>query len=61
MMAKKKVGPLVVRSKVRDLVKNMRFSGDFFEALDVKIVELVEEAAKRAKGNGRATLRAYDL
>lgn len=60
-MAKKKVGPLVVKSKVRELVKNMRFSEEFFEALDEKVAQLVEEAVKRAKGNGRATLRAYDL
>ena len=60
-MAKKKVGPLVVKSKVRELVKNMRFSDEFFEALDEKVAKIVEEAVKRAKGNGRATLRACDL
>ncbi len=61
-MAKKKaVGPLVVRSKVRELVKGMRFSEEFFTALDERVAELVNEAVKRAKGNGRATLRAYDL
>ncbi len=60
-MAKKKIEPLVVKSKVRELVKNMRFSEEFFTALDEKVAELVEAAVKRAKGNGRATLRAYDL
>ncbi len=60
-MAKKKVGPLTVKSKVRELVKDMRFSEEFFEALDQKVAELVEEAVKRAKGNKRQTLRAYDL
>jgi len=60
-MAKKKIGPLVVKSKIRELVEDMRFSEEFFEALDEKVAQLVEEAVKRAKGNGRATLRACDL
>ncbi len=64
MAAKKKatkVEPLVVRSKVRELVKDMRFSDGFFEALDRKVAELVQAAVERAKANGRATLRDYDL
>ncbi len=56
-----KVEPLVVRSKVRELVKDMRFSDGFFEALDRKVAELVQAAVERAKANGRATLRDYDL
>ena len=43
-MAKKKIEPLVVKSKVRELVKNMRFSEEFFTALDEKVAELVEAA-----------------
>ncbi|MCD6403418.1 MAG: DUF1931 domain-containing protein [Candidatus Aenigmarchaeota archaeon] len=57
----KKVGPLVVKSKVRELVKDMRFSGDFFDALDEKVAELVKQAVKRAEANGRKTVRAHDL
>lgn len=57
----KKVGPLVVKSKVRELVKDMRFSGDFFDALDEKVAEIVKEAVKRAEANGRKTVRAHDL
>jgi histone H3/H4 len=52
---------LVVRSKVKSVIKNMRFSGDFFDALDKKVEAIVKEAAKRAKANKRATLRPYDL
>jgi histone H3/H4 len=52
---------LVVRSKVREVVKNMRISEDFFKALDKKVEQLIKEAVNRAKGNGRATLRSYDL
>lgn len=51
----------VVKSAVRSLLKNMRVSGDFFKALDKKVVELVKAAAARAKANGRKTVRKYDL
>ncbi|MBU5575094.1 MAG: DUF1931 domain-containing protein [Candidatus Aenigmatarchaeota archaeon] len=52
---------LVVKSKVKELVKGMRFSGDFADALDKAVVELVKKAAERAKKNGRATIRPADL
>ena len=52
---------LIVRSKIKGVVKNMRFSGDFFDALDKKVAEVVKEAAGRAKKNGRATIRPHDL
>jgi hypothetical protein len=52
---------LVVRSKIKSSVKGMRFSGDFFTALDKKVAEIVKEAAGRAKGNKRATCRPVDL
>ncbi len=52
---------LVVKSKIRDVVKGMRFSGDFANALDKKVAETVKEAAARAKANGRATVRPNDL
>jgi histone H3/H4 len=56
-----KVEPLVVRTKVRELAKDMRFSDEFFKELDKKVAELVKAAVERAKANGRATLRPYDL
>ena len=52
---------LIVRSKVKSAVKGMRFAGDFFKALDKKVDEIIKEAGKRAKGNGRATIRPVDL
>ena len=52
---------LIVRSKVKGAVKGMRFSGDFFDALDKKVAEVVKNASERAKKNGRATCRPYDL
>jgi len=52
---------LVVKNAVKKSVKGMRFSGDFFKALDKKVDETIKEAVKRAKGNKRATVRPCDL
>jgi len=54
---------LAVKSAVRKSAKakGMRVSGDFFKALDVCIAECIVGATKRAKANGRKTLRGYDL
>jgi histone H3/H4 len=52
---------LIVRSKVKSAVKGMRFSGDFYNALDKSVDSLIKAAAKRAKDNGRATVRPCDL
>ena len=55
------MGSLVVRSKVKQVVKGWRFSGDFFAALDKKVTEIVKDAGSRAKANGRATIRPADI
>jgi uncharacterized protein (DUF2252 family) len=64
-MAKKKVEQevIVVGSKTREVVKgeDMNMSGDFTQALSDKTRELVAEATRRAKDNGRKTVRASDL
>jgi len=52
---------LIVRSKVKSAVKGMRFAGNFYDALDKKVDEIIKEAARRAKDNGRATVRPCDL
>ncbi len=52
---------LIVRSKVKSAVKGMRFAGDFYAALDKKVDEILKDAAKRAKDNGRATIRPVDI
>ncbi|MBU5557971.1 MAG: DUF1931 domain-containing protein [Candidatus Aenigmatarchaeota archaeon] len=52
---------LCVKSAVRAKLKGMRASGDFFKELDNVIARKLEMAIKRAKGNGRKTLRGYDL
>jgi hypothetical protein len=52
---------LIVRSKVKSAVKGMRFAGNFYDALDKSVDCLIKAAAKRAKDNGRATVRPCDL
>jgi histone H3/H4 len=52
---------LIVRSKIKSTVKGMRVSGDFYNALDRKVQDVMREASRRAKANGRATIRPDDL
>ena len=50
---------LVVKSMVKKSVK--RVSGDFFKALDGAVAQILVAAAKRAKANGRQTVRPADI
>lgn len=54
---------LIVGSKMKDVVKaaGCMSSGDLVEALSVKVHEMLSSATTRAKGNGRSTVRPYDL
>lgn len=54
---------LIVQSKVKEAVKaqGLRTDSSLPDALNDKIVALIADAAKRAKENGRGTLRPYDL
>jgi histone H3/H4 len=53
----------IVKSAIGDIVakKELRCSGELFEALDKVFAGMVEKAIARAKDNGRKTLRACDL
>jgi hypothetical protein len=54
---------LVVGTKVKDVVKNagLQSSGELIEAVSAKVHAILTAAAERAAGNGRKTVRAYDL
>jgi histone H3/H4 len=52
---------LIVKSKVREAVKGMNVASDVADALDKRVAALLEEAAARAKANGRRTLQARDF
>jgi len=52
---------LIVKSKIKSAVPELSVSGDVPEALNKKILKLLEDASQRAKANGRRTLQAKDL
>ena len=52
---------LIVKSKIKSAVPDLSVSGDVPEALNKKVLELLDSASKRAKLNGRRTLQARDL
>ena len=52
---------LIVKSKIKEAVKELNVSSDVAEALNEKVYALLQDAAGRAKANGRRTLQARDL
>ena len=57
---------LVVRTQVKDLLKESglgldNLAGDFMDRLDEKVKQLILDAAKRAKDNGRRTIMGKDI
>ena len=53
---------LVVASKVRAYLKskNVKMSGDLPEAVNKKLMVILDAAAERAKGNKRSTVKPQD-
>ncbi len=52
---------LVVKAKIKEYTKGCNVAGDFAEALDAKVQDLIKAAVKRAEGNNRKTVMAKDL
>lgn len=53
---------IIKKSEVKALVgDNYRISQDFYDRLSDAVEDIVEDAMKRAKENGRKTLKPYDL
>lgn len=52
---------IIVKSKIKSAVPDLSVSGEVPEALNKKVLKLLEEASNRAKLNGRRTLKARDL
>jgi hypothetical protein len=54
---------LVVGSKVKDVIREagLRSDGDLIQAVSDKVHEILEAAIARTQGNGRGTVRPYDL
>lgn len=54
---------LVVASKVRSYLKekNAKMSGDLPEAINKKIMMVLDDAVMRSKGNKRTTVKPQDI
>ena len=52
---------LIVKSRIKEAVKDLNVATEVAEALNTKVIQLLEEASKRAKANGRRTLQARDF
>ncbi|GEM_PF-351443 len=54
---------VVVGSKVKDVIREagLRSDGELIQAISDTVHEMLEQAIERTKGNGRGTVRPYDL
>ena len=57
---------ITVRTQIKDILKDSKLgigsiSNDFMDKLDEKVQQMVLDAAKRAKENGRRTVMGKDL
>lgn len=62
--AKKPTEILIVQSKVRDYIKgqgDFNIAGDVMEALSGRVGRLLDDAVRRAKDNGRKTVKGRDV
>ena len=62
-MAKRKMESLIVTSKAKAILKKAgcNTAGDGLDGLNGWAYWLLDQAAKRAKANGRKTVRSYDF
>ena len=52
---------LIIKSKIKSAVPDLNVAAEVADALNKKVLELLEQAGKRAKLNGRRTVQARDL
>ena len=52
---------IIIKSKIKEAVDGLNVSSEVSKELNKKVLHLLEEAAWRAKANGRRTLQARDL
>jgi len=52
---------LIIESKIKSAVPELQVSSDVPDALNKKVIEILERGSERAKANGRRTLYARDL
>ncbi len=54
---------VLVTSRLKQVVKGkgLRSAGTFVDALNTKVLDLIDQAAEHAKAEGRVTVKAVDL
>ena len=52
---------IVVKSKIKEVIKELRISADLAKALNKKVEQLLKEAEERAKFNHRTTVMPQDI
>ncbi len=52
---------IIVKAKIKEISGDFNVAGDFAEALDKKVEQMVKNACSRADSNGRKTVMAKDL
>lgn len=52
---------LIVQSRVKEALEDNQVAADFYDALDKRVRELLEDAARRADANDRKTVQSRDL
>ena len=54
---------VLVTSRLKEVVKGkgMRSAGAFIDALNDKVIAMIEQATEHAKAEGRATVKPVDL
>ena len=52
---------LIIKSKIKAAVPELSVAAEVAEALNDKVLEILDDAARRAKANGRRTLQARDF
>jgi len=52
---------IISKARTKECVRECNVSGEFYEALDTKVRELIAAAEKRALANSRKTVKSQDL
>lgn len=52
---------IIIKSKIKNVVKDLNVAGEVADALNRKVLKILDDASERAKANGRRTLQARDL
>lgn len=52
---------LIVKAAVKEALDNHNVAADFYDALDDRVAELLDDASRRAADNDRKTVQPRDL